>query len=370
MNNPEFRIEAPPVPQHFIETRERTLERIQRGEALGASPRRLTRSVVLAIVLALMLATGAAAAANHFGILEFLNWNHMPTPAGADGAIRSSMSTVDGELYTASAEESYFDGRNFMLTVQYELKNPQDALFVNNLSGYWRDDEGFYRVGMTCEISGPEDPWQTINEYEDATGGTRTRVSAIDPAIVLEDDLSWGSAVSMFHQPDGSLLYVLQGMLNQPEEGPLAVTIRCGVVTAVTEKPTGFEEISVVLEPSETAWTAQYVPEAAGDGWTVEHMSVASGRLLAQAEIEFTCAPGTLTGNALYWDIEVRDESDAVIAMMDGMGETEKLPDGGIRCLGNMSLLFTDGRPDTLKLYLRRDDAPMLGPIECRLTDD
>lgn len=370
MNERNFHIEAPPVPEHFIETRERTLNLIQSGESYGAVPRRsIPRTAVLAVIAVLLLTAGAAAAVNSFGILDFLNWNKMPAPSGAEEAIRSALGSAEGEFYIASVDEVYFDGSSFMVVVRYELKNPQNTLFVNSLSGYWRDDEGFYRVGMTSEFQGPEDPWQTLNEYEDAIGGTRMRISAVDPQIILDDSISWGSASTMLQQPDESLIYVLQGMISQPIEETISVSIRCSAVPYGTEKPTEFEEIPITLTPSETVWQAEYIPDSEGEGWTVEGVRITSGRMLMRTEIGFVCAPGTLKSDMDYWNIVMEDTNGNKIPLMDGGGETEALSDGSMRCLLQASMLSPDGKLDVLMLYLERDGELPLGPIECRLAE-
>ena len=368
MNDRDFQMDTPAVPEHFINARERTFEQIQKGEACTAPFHRLLRSAILAVALLLLLASGAAATVNRFGIIDFLNWNKTPAPSGADGVIRSDMGTTEGELYSASVEEAYFDGISFMLTVRYAVKDPQNALFVNALSGYWHDDEDFYRVGMTCELQGPEDPWQTLNEYEDATGGTRMRISAIDPAIVMED-VSWGGASTMLQQPDGSLLYVLQGILSQPMEGTASVSVRCGAIPAGTENPTVFDEIQIALKPSETAWQARYVPASDCEGWSIEGIRIASGRILMRVEIAFLCEPGTLTSGMDYWNLAIKDTNGNRIPLMDGGGETTAFPDGSFRCKLLASMLTPDGCPDALYLYLERDAVPPLGPIECRLAE-
>lgn len=370
MNERNFRIEVPPVPEHFIETRERTLNLIRRGETQGTDSRRgVSRAAILAVAAVLLLTAGAAAAVNRFGIPDFLHWSHLSMPEGAQETFRTDLGKTENELYSASVDEAYFDGSCFMLVVRYELKNPQDALFVNSLSGYWRDDDGFFRIGMTCELQGPEDPWQTLNEYEDAVGGTRMRISAVDPQIILDDGISWGSASTMLQQPDGSLIYVLQGMISQPVEENVSMSVRSGAVLQGTEKPTEFEEIPITLRPSETAWEAEYVPGSEGEGWAIESLRITSGKMLMRTEIRFTCAPGTLESDMDYWNIAIKDADGNDIPLMDGGGETQALSDGSMRCLLQASMLSPDGKPDALLLYLERDGELPLGPIECRMTE-
>ena len=365
MNEREFSIEAPPVPEHFIDARERALVLIQRGEA---QRRGFPRAAVLAIIAALLLTMGAAAAVNRFGILDFLDWSRMSAPEGAEDAFVTDLGGTEGELYTASVEEAYFDGVNFMLIVRYEVKNPQDALFVNSLSGYWRDDEGFYRVGMICELQGPEDPWQTLSEYEDAHGGTRARISAIEPSMFIDGE-SWGGSGYAFHQPDGSLIHVLQGAFDQPKENPITMSVRCGAVPAGTEKPTEYEEIAVALRPSETVWQVEYVPEAEGEGWKVESLRITAGKMLMRAEGVYSCQPGVLPEHD-YGTIVIKDAGGNDIPVPGGGGgEITPLPDGSVRVKWSMTLLTTDGCPDTLHLYLGRDGELPLGPIECRLAE-
>ena len=99
MNNRNLHIDAPPVPEHFLEARERTLELIQKGEAWGAPSRGLKRSAALAIVFSLLLlAAGAAGAGNHFGIVEFLSWNRLPAPADAGEAILSGLGRTEESI--------------------------------------------------------------------------------------------------------------------------------------------------------------------------------------------------------------------------------------------------------------------------------
>lgn len=369
MNEREFKIEAPPVPEHFIEARERALGLIQCGEAYATRRRRsLLRETVLVVIAALLLTMGAAAAVNSFGILNFLNWSSMSMPKGAEETFVTDLGKVEGELYTASVEEAYFDGINFMLVVCYDVKNPQDALFVNELKGYWCDDEGFYRVGQVWELGGPEDPWQTLSEYEDQHGGTRARISAIEPSMFI-DAASWGSSGYAFHQADGSLIHVLQGTLDQPAKGPVTISIRSGAVPAGTERLTEYEGMSVTLRASETAWQAEYVPEAEGEGWKIESLRITAGRMLMQAEIEYFCRQG-LMGEHDYGNIVIMDADGNEIPMPGGGGgETTLLPDGSFRSKESLTLLTPDGRPDVLWLYLERDGALTLGPIECRLAE-
>lgn len=369
MNERRMIIEAPPVPEHFIEAREQTLNLIQRGEFYGTAQRRsLPRTAVLAAIAVLLLTVGAAAAVNRFGILDFLKWSHMSIPEGAEETFMTDLGKAEGELYTASVEEAYFDGVNFMLIVRYEVKDPQEMLFVNELQGLWRDDEGFYSVHRIWELGGPEDPWQSLSDYEDEHGGTRARISAIQPEIFMDGE-SWGGSGSGFHQPDGSLISVLQGTFDQPAESPAAIVIRCGAVPVGTEKPTEYEEISVTLEPSETVWQAEYAPQETGEGWQIESLRITAGRMLMQAEIEYFCEAG-LTSEHDYGTIVIRDADGKDIPVPGGGGgEITVLPDGSFRSKWSMTLLSPDGQPDTLMLYLERDGALPLGPIECRLAE-
>jgi len=369
MNERDFRIEAPPVPEHFIEARERALHLIQCGTAYGAKPKRsFPRAAVPAVIAMLLLAASAAAAAARFGILDFLSWSHMTAPEGAQETFVTDLGKVEGDLYAASVEEAYFDGVNFVLIMRYEVKDPQEMLFVNELQGLWRDDEGFYSVHRIWELGGPEDPWQSISEYEDEHGGTRARISAIHPEIIIDGE-SWGGAGDGFHQPDGSLISVLQGTFDQPTEGPVQLAIRCGAVPAGTEKPTEYDEITITLKPSETVWQAEYMPASQGEGWAVESLKITAGRMLMQAEVEYSCEAGVLAERD-FGSIAFRaaDGSDIPVPGGGG-GEINVLPDGGVRAKWSVTLLTTDGQPDVLKLYLERDGALPLGPIECRLTE-
>lgn len=366
MKEREFSIEAPPVPEHFIEARERTLRLIQCGVSYGAAPRRsFPLAAALAVIAMLLLTVGAAAAVNRFGILDFLVQSHMTAPEGAEETFVTDLGKVEGELYTASVEEAYFDGVNFVLIVRYEVKNPQEMLFVNELQGLWRDDEGFYSVHRIWELGGPEDPWQSLSDYEDEHGGTRARISAVHPDVVIDGE-SWGGGGSSFHQPDGSLIHVLQGTLDQPMEGPMTIAVRCGAVPAGTEKPMEYEEISVTLEPSQTVWQAEYAPQETGEGWQIESLRIMAGRMLMWAEIEYVCEAG-ITSEHDYGNIVIRDADGTEIPVLDGGGEITLLPEGGFRNKWSMTLLTPDGQPDALMLYLERDGRLPLGPIECRL---
>jgi len=369
MNERNFRFEAPPVPEHFIEARERTLNLIQCGEDYGAAPRRcLSRAAVLTAIAVLLLTVGAAAAVKKYGILDFLNEHKMNVSEGVQETFQTDLGSTGNDLYTASVDEAYFDGNSFMFVVRYEVNDPQETLFVKSISGNWDDDNGIYRRLMVWEIGSPDDPWQTLSEYENQRGSTRMQLAAVDPEIVAEDDVSWGCSTSSFLQPDGSLIHVIQGMISQPVDGEISVSVRCGAIDAAEEKPSGYEAIPITLTPSETVWQAECIPQSQGEGWSVESLRITSGRMLMWAEIEIICASGTLESDMDYWNIAVKDADGKEIPLMDGGGETAALPDGGYRCRLQASMLSPEGQPDALWLYLERDGVPPLGPIECRLT--
>ena len=87
--------------------------------------KKISASMVLAIVLIFLLATGALAAAlDSWGIIDFLDRHSGYIPENADGTISKEEIRAEAEHFVCTIQESYYDGCILRLTAKIEPKTP------------------------------------------------------------------------------------------------------------------------------------------------------------------------------------------------------------------------------------------------------
>jgi len=237
MNKDTFRKAVPPTPEHFIQTMDETLGRIENMNRKNAY--RTSRVLLIAAVIAVLLAGTALAVGVRFGIFEFMNRVSEPIVPleGAETVIQSGVAEESCKYGTVRIEEAAYSGGNYTIVVNV----------------------------ASAEGVSPWFPELKIRnaEYEE-----------------------YGLGDQQFE--DGSISFHLEGVIIG--EAPKELDCKLTVNFANNNEMLGTVAVPFRLEHSE-GLRAKLIPEGEGERWSVESAEVSFGKLTGTLDVRYRYAP-------------------------------------------------------------------------------
>ncbi|MBP3649881.1 MAG: hypothetical protein J6K73_08870 [Clostridia bacterium] len=222
--------ELPPVPESFHLAVTGTLNRIVAEEGTTRKLPPLRRTLLIAALMALMMAT-AAFAATHWQIFDGL-WPFAKAPKGAEQVMQGHLAQETVNNVEITVEEAGYDGRSLLLVYSYRLLDT-DALATpeqlrDHNVGWWIDHIWF--DGKAMDMPGNSYGQTTMNA---ATGKlTEKQIYRLDNENVqltgpVEISLPIGEkqpleAYSRIHHPEN---YAEDGTLLLPKAGMVTFTL-------------------------------------------------------------------------------------------------------------------------------------------------
>lgn len=282
--------ELPPVPESFHLAVTGTLNRIVAEEGTPRKLPPLRRTLLIAALMALIMAT-AAIAATHWQIFDGL-WPFAKAPKGAEQVMQGHLAQETVNNVEITVEEAGYDGRSLLLVYSYRLLDEEALATPEQLNdhnvGWWIDHIWF--DGKAMDMPGNSYGQTSMNA---STGKlTEKQIYRLDNENVqltgpVEISLPIGEkqpleAYSRIHHPenyaeDGTLLLPKAGMvtftLDTARQLPLDIATPNqlvqldGFTTAVTEAAFSplMTYLTLQLEVSPGALAAY--KEANGEGY-------------------------------------------------------------------------------------------------------
>ena len=222
--------ELPPVPESFHLAVTGTLNRIVAEEGTTRKLPALRRTLLIAALMALIMAT-AAIAATHWQIFDGL-WPFAKAPKGAEQVMQGHLAQETVNNVEITVEEAGYDGRSLLLVYSYRLLDADalatpEQLHDHNV-GWWIDHIWF--DGKAMDMPGNSYGQTTMNA---ATGKlTEKQIYRLDNENVqltgpVEISLPIGEkqpleAYSRIHHPEN---YAEDGTLLLPKTGMVTFTL-------------------------------------------------------------------------------------------------------------------------------------------------
>lgn len=199
--------------------RQRTLAALDEKER-PIMKKKLTTAFALALAT-LLLCGAALAAADHWGLLDFVERYAVPhhVPENAPDYIQRDVASWETETLTIAMREMYYDGRYLQAVVDVKPRDSKTLL----VSGMYSTSDWYanLRPDLTCE----EDSRSVARFYRD---GGYEKLLLISPAVTSDGETSQGCVL----QEDGTLTFYLEVGYKQPQ--PVRdVTLRLLIQTSV-----------------------------------------------------------------------------------------------------------------------------------------
>jgi len=349
----DFKKAVPPVPEHFLNAREQALLRIRQEEIPMKKPVKLSAALA-AVLLIASLAMGALAAANPFGILDFLRSEGVTPLDGAGDAIQTGLGSVKGDNYSAEIEEAYFDGSMFAITVHYTAADPETTALADMLGQYWGEEH------FVTDF----DTLQTVHR------DGKEILTALIPDLRI-DGKSYDTSIDVVYLPDESLIYMLEGMLHDAIDRDLDCTISVGTAPFAPRTSFTLEEIRCTLDVTPLTRRAALIPENNDEARAVESAVLLLGKLQTQLDVTFTCAPGNGSGDPDGDLILLKTDGTELHGYGGSSGEITTLEDGSSRCRWVLSLPAMETLPERLVVKIQAPGSDeWLTPVYCQVVPE
>lgn len=351
MKQADLRKAVPPVPEHFLNAREQTLLRIQQEEIPMKKPVKFSAALAAILIIA-SLAMGALAAANPFGILDFLSSDGIQPLDGAGDAIQTGLGSASTELYTAAIEEAYFDGSMFAITVHYTAADPKNTALIDMIGAYW-GAEHFVTDSDTLE---------TVHR------DGKELITALIPDLRVSD-VSYDTSIDVVYLPDESLIYMIEGMMHTAFDDALDCTITVGSAPFAPTALHTTQRIDCTLSVTPLARRATLLPENNDEARAIESAVLLLGKLQTQLDVTFTCAPGDGEGDPSGNLVVLKTDGTELHGYGGSSGEITTLPDGAYSCRWILSLPAMEALPERLVFkILAPGSSEWFTPVYCQVS--
>lgn len=273
MNRREFQNAFPQTPAHFAERMESVLAEIEGMKA--KKKRRVSRTVLIAAALILLLAGSAVAIGSAMGVFDFMKRVTDPIVPlqGAEELLESSLGYAEHNFGSVEIAEGIYSGRSCKVTVK-----------VNNAEGYTH----FYP-----EIS-------FLNAQTPETG-----------------------ALDMVEGENGEIQYMMESML--AEDLPENLECKLSVPVFKNGEPQKDVQLFFTLCHAQEE-TAKLLPQNEGERWKIVSGSITRNAFSMVFDIEYLYAPAP--DEDMGVDIKAFDASDDRYAEGDTSFDSRTLDDG------------------------------------------
>ena len=248
MKNRDFRAAFGEPDAAFVSTVQDTLRRL-REEEQRPMKRKLSLSAAIAVAACLILATAALAAANHWGLFDFLNSGQ------SGGALPEAAEIVatdppqvggEGELASFKLREAVYDGEYVYMVVD---ATPAEGLLLLGPDALPPDP----MRNMTKD----ESTSMTIGEYAEAND-LQMAIVGIGNAAAAEGVGGVVSSLDWRLEADGTLVFMLSGEAPQGAGDVLEVALSCNV-TPLVPAPEGEGITMQYYEPGAEEPTSRFI---------------------------------------------------------------------------------------------------------------
>ena len=209
----------------FVFTVKNTLRRLDEEEKKPVK-RKMRVSAAIAVAACLIISTAAFAAANHWGLFDFLNQGQSgsaPLPEAIEIlATEPPQEGGSGELAGFQLREAVYDGEYAYLVVDVTPK--QELLLIG--PGYGLEDPMRLMTGDSANSL-------TIGEYAGQNGLQMAYVTVSSALDALGEEFI--RSIDCHWEEDGTLVLMLTCTVPEQEGGAFASTLQCSVTPLIPD---------------------------------------------------------------------------------------------------------------------------------------